>query len=659
MSFETKLGKDIFYSKYAQGPDDTWYKACQRMVKSVAQGLMNESECRELEIIFDRMEAIPAGRYIYYGGRDVLAVNNCFCFRVEDTREDWSRVIHDSMSSLMLGGGIGIDYSAIRPKGSKLNRTGGICSGPISLTLTLNEVGRNVQQGGSRRSAIYGSLSREHADIYEWLTVKDWSNQKVPGTNLSLSEVKTLDFDYPAPLDMTNISVNYGDNWLNLENRSQDPVFVKNVEMAILNGEPGFSFNFGLKAKETLRNAPVSGRTKVLTRDGEIEVIAIVGMPTIVWTGQRWAETVFVKTNSHSETVTVKISNGRSITCSPDHPFILHGWERVNAAHLVIGDELETGRDDFLTVLSVKKSSIEAVYCCDVKVPENSFWAEGVLVSNCCEVTSEDDSDCCNLASVNFARISSVERLKEVTELVAKFLICGTIRGVMPTQRSEQVRDKNRRIGLGIMGLHEWMLKRSLKYEMSNVLRHWMAAFRSSTMKGANQLCSELGVNRPVAYNAIAPNGTIGLLAATTQGIEPLYSTAYIRRYLHKLRWIEEVVIDPIALKLVRDGFNEENIETALSLSQDFERRIKFQAEMQSYIDNAISSTVNLPNTRVDSKHFAEVLSKHAPNLRGLTVYPDGARGGQPIIPLSIEQAKKEIYRLESHEGCKNGTCGT
>jgi len=64
--------------------------------------------------------------------------------------------------------------------------------------------------------------------------------------------LKQDDFNFPAPLDMTNISVNYDDKWL--ENPLND-VFIQNCRQAMETGEPGFSFNFGEKQNETLRNA--------------------------------------------------------------------------------------------------------------------------------------------------------------------------------------------------------------------------------------------------------------------------------------------------------------------------------------------------------------------------------------------------------------------
>ena len=99
----------------------------------------------------------------------------------------------------MTGGGIGIDYSRLRPAGKALSRTGGTASGPIPLMHAINEIGRNVMQGGSRRSAIYASLHWSHDDVDKFLHAKDWSDE--------VKALKEKDFNFPATMDGTNISV--------------------------------------------------------------------------------------------------------------------------------------------------------------------------------------------------------------------------------------------------------------------------------------------------------------------------------------------------------------------------------------------------------------------------------------------------------------------
>ena len=541
--FRNSFSENIFRFKYAQGPADTWPKLAYRVVEDVCgtrwgtlPRLLSESDCRELEEHIKAMRVVPGGRYLYYAGRPYKAFNNCFLLRAEeDTREEWSAVTWRAMSCLMTGGGIGIDYSRLRPAGKALARTGGTASGPIPLMSAINEIGRNVMQGGSRRSAIYSSLNWQHDDIHTFLGAKNWPE--------ALREAKLTDFNSWAPLDMTNISVNYNDAALanGLENNE---VFKSNCRQAMMTGEPGFSFNFGDKENETLRNA-------------------------------------------------------------------------------------------------------------------------------CTEVTSEDDSDVCNLGSINMGNIESLAQFRDIVQLASKFLVCGTLRADLPYEKVYKVREKNRRLGLGLMGIHEWLLKKGSGYEVTPELKEWLEVYATESERAANEHCDRFYISRPVAYRAIAPTGSIGILAGTTTGIEPLFAVAYKRRYLTEgTKWKYEFVVDGAAQQLIQMyGADPDSIQTALDMAIDYERRIKFQFDIQKYVDMSISSTINMPewgdkhNNESTVLPFATILAKYAPGLRGFTVYPNGARGGQPLTKVEYKEAlrHKDVIYDEIVDICDltgSGTCG-
>lgn len=562
--FKSSFAESIFYHKYAQGNADSWHNLAIRLVEDVCGGmtkgihpLLSKDEREQLVEYIRVMKFIPGGRYLYYAGREAHFWNNCYLLRAEeDTREEWGNLMQRSTSSLMSGGGIGTDYSRLRGAGRVLSRTGGRASGPIPLMQAINEIGRNVMQGGSRRSAMYASLNWQHDDILHpddsslkgFLYAKDWKNMPIT-KDYSMWDAKNDNFNFAAPLDMTNISVNYDDAWAKFgtaefEDKWKEPVFMENVRQALMTGEPGFSFNFGEKENETLRNA-------------------------------------------------------------------------------------------------------------------------------CTEVTSEDDSDVCNLGSINIGSIESLDEFRDVVSLASKFLVCGTIRADLPYERVYRVREKNRRLGLGLMGIHEWLLKKGEKYEVTKELHKWLEVYRDESKRSADEHCDRLYVSKPIAYRAIAPTGSIGILASTTTGIEPLLAVAYKRRYLKdKTRWHYQYVVDSTAELLIKEGgIKPENIDTALKLAEDPERRIKFQADIQDYVDMSISSTINLPpwgsklNNEKGVEGFAKVLAHYAPRLRGFTCYPDSARGGQPLTAVPYEDAvKQKGVEFQEHDICsiagKGGVCG-
>lgn len=549
--FRSQFSESIFNAKYAHQGAETWDELCHTLITEVCDGYLTKDEVWQLIDYMSRMLFIPGGRYLYYAGRPNPFYNNCYLLRSEqDTREDWADLSWKAESCLMTGGGIGNDYSVYREEGAVINKTGGFASGPVPKMEMINEIGRRVMQGGSRRSAIYASLNWKHSDIHKFLVAKDWETIKVPGTELSIKDIKQLDFNWPAPLDMTNISVNYDTDWLMNYWKTGEvgEVFVKNVEQALRTAEPGFSFNFFGKERETLRNA-------------------------------------------------------------------------------------------------------------------------------CTEVTSEDDSDVCNLGSINIARVADITELRSVVELATKFLLCGTLRAKLPYDKVYKTREKNRRLGLGLMGMHEWLIQRRSKYEVTPELHKWLAVYKEVSDDVSHKFSFQLNVSRPVANRAIAPTGTIGILAGTTTGIEPIFAVAYKRRYLKNgTRWHYQYVVDSAAQELIDlYGANPDEIETALDLAQDYERRMKFQADVQDYVDMSISSTINLPswgselNNPDTVKDFANTLAKYAHRLRGFTCYPDGARGGQPLTSVKYSEAKEKLGEefeeaVQTHDVCditgKGGSCG-
>lgn len=545
--FRTALAENVYNDKYSHKGQYTWPQLAEQVVADVMSKYVSKEDAEQMVKYITDMKFIPGGRYLYYAGRPLRAWNNCYLLRgEEDTREEWGNLLKRASDCLMTGGGIGVDYSVFRPKGAGLGRTGGIASGPLPLMHSINEVGRNVQQGGSRRSAIYASLNWQHDDAPAFLTMKDWDampiGQRVleDGSPYTKWHAKQEDFNYAAPLDMTNVSLNYDNAWLLKENRHEDPTFLKNVQQALRTGEPGFSFNFYDKERETLRNA-------------------------------------------------------------------------------------------------------------------------------CCEVVSEDDSDVCNLGSVNIGRIDSLEEFIAVVTLASKFLVCGTMGADLPYAKVAEVRAKNRRLGLGLMGMHEWLLKRGHGYVVTPELHTWLKSYAVYSKKAADEFCYVYSLSQPAAYRAIAPTGTIGLIAGTSTGIEPLFAVAYKRRFLRGFnRWHYQYAIDGTAKLLIDEyGLDPNKIESAYGMAEDFERRIKFQADVQGYVDMAISSTINLPswgsehNNEDTVKKFAKTLSDYAPLLRGFTCYPDGSRGGQPLSIVPYEEAiafGDVVY--EENESCKGGVCG-
>ena len=558
-AFRSKFSEDIFNHKYRHEGAETWDALAKTLVDDVCGEQLSAEEVDQLTTYIREMKFIPGGRYLYYAGRPNKFFNNCYLLCAEeDSREDWADLSWKSENCLMTGGGIGVDYSVYRASGATISKTGGTASGPIPKMNMINEIGRRVMQGGSRRSAIYASLNWKHGDIYDFLKAKDWASMPVGSTGKTLWDIKQEDFNFPAPLDMTNISVNYDTEWLLNYYKTGEvgDVFMQNVRQAMQSAEPGFSFNFFDKEHETLRNA------------------------------------------------------------------------------------------------------------CTEVTANNSNAPDG-----------GDDSDVCNLGSINMGRINDIEELSDVVALATKFLICGTLKAKLPYEKVYDTREKNRRLGLGLMGMHEWLIQRGSKYEVTPELHSWLQVYRGVSDKVSRETADEFDISRPVANRAIAPTGSIGILAGTSTGVEPIFAVAYKRRYLKgNNRWVYQYVVDSAAQELIdRYGAQPDTIESALDLAEDYERRMSFQADVQDYVDMSISSTINLPswgsklNNESTVEGFAKTLAKYAPRLRGFTCYPDGSRGGQPLTSVPYSEAVEKLgtefdEHVETHDICDisgtGGSCG-
>jgi ribonucleoside-diphosphate reductase alpha chain len=238
--------------------------------------------------------------------------------------------------------------------------------------------------------------------------------------------------------------------------------------------------------------------------------------------------------------------------------------------------------------------------------------------------------------------------MEEIVELGTIFLLAGTIYSDVPTAKIDQIRTKNRRLGLGLMGIHEFLLKRGHKYGANDELAKYLEVYTTST-DISHKWADSWDISRPLKTRAIAPTGTIGIVAETTTGVEPIFCVAYKRRYLKHKTWNYQYVIDPTAKRLIDSGVKPDMIEDAYSLAEDVERRVAFQAWLQAYVDHSISSTINLPawgselNNENRVVELGTMFYKYLPRLRGITVYADGSRGGQPLTPIKYQTAIKHV----------------
>jgi ribonucleoside-diphosphate reductase alpha chain len=130
-----------------------------------------------------------------------------------------------------------------------------------------------------------------------------------------------------------------------------------------------------------------------------------------------------------------------------------------------------------------------------------------ILRNACCEIISDTNGDSCHLASVNLANIKGYPELEEVVSMMTKFMM--VVKNV-DTYALPFMRDiglSNGRLGLGTMGMHNWLLQRKLPYQWCDDLYGLFDTYTYTAREQAYETAKQYGFSEPVALFAQAPTG--------------------------------------------------------------------------------------------------------------------------------------------------------
>ena len=299
--------------------------------------------------------------------------------------------------------------------------------------------------------------------------------------------------------------------------------------------------------------------------------------------------------------------------------------------------------------------------------------------------------DSCTLGSINVSKVVEQGRVdwKKLAELVrlgVHFLdnVLDVNKYALP--QIERITLQNRKIGLGIMGFADYLIKRGVPYDSPQALEEAekLASFVSAEGRKASvELGSKRGsfpafkksiyarkfkALRNATVTAIAPTGTISIVAGCSSGIEPLFAVSFVRDVLEGTRLFE---VNPLFEQAAREkGFYSRELmaeiarhgsiqsidkvpasvrnlfKTALDISPEWHVRI--QAVFQKHVDNAVSKTVNLPNTATVEDVRRVFLLAWKLKCKGITVYRYGSKPEQ-VLYLGEEVKKQELKPEEEH----------
>ncbi|MHA1444679.1 MAG: TSCPD domain-containing protein, partial [Candidatus Hodarchaeales archaeon] len=318
----------------------------------------------------------------------------------------------------------------------------------------------------------------------------------------------------------------------------------------------------------------------------------------------------------------------------------------------------------------------------------------------------------CNLGSINLAKMVKTdsessnsftvdfEKLERITKLAVRFLDNVIDISTFPLPEIEEMTKSNRKIGLGIMGFADLLIKLGLAYNSTEGIAlatkvtrfiHTVAIQASQALakeRGSfpNFEGSILAEKYPMMRNAtlttLAPTGTISIIAGCSSGIEPLFMLTYERRVLDDdilvegypffVETIQQLGIYSQALmeKVAKTGSIAEideipdNIKEIFVTSHDIspEAHVRMQAAFQtSGVDNAVSKTINFPNEAQESDIQEAYLLAYKLGCKGLTVYRSGSRTYDVLSKKGTnveEQVKEESLESKTPRYRPNVTQG-
>ena len=362
------------------------------------------------------------------------------------------------------------------------------------------------------------------------------------------------------------------------------------------------------------------------------------------------------------------------------------------------GEVYETlkAKDLWNKIISHAHSSAEPglLFWDTMKDYHNAEYCSPLVSTNPCAEQPLPDGGCCNLGAVNLERFVDkngnfmIEEFKSTVAIGTRFLD-NVVDYNMDRHALEDQKDNaknDRRVGLGILGLGDMLVKMGIQYDSEDALQtieQIMQIFRDTAYETSIDLASEKGAfpnfdwsgyskskfvkNLPKALQnkikklgirnstltTVAPTGSGAIVARVTSGVEPIFATSYKRRVKENKGYgktfKEYKVYHPVIQKLYgTDESLPDHVVTAHKIDPYF--RVRMQGSIQKYIDSSISSTVNLAND-ITVETIADIyMTAYKSGLKGITVYREGSREGILITNDTKNEKKSEESSKTSTE---------
>jgi ribonucleoside-diphosphate reductase alpha chain len=312
----------------------------------------------------------------------------------------------------------------------------------------------------------------------------------------------------------------------------------------------------------------------------------------------------------------------------------------------------------------------------------------------------------CNLASIDlskFVKNGSMDwkNLEETIKWGVRFLDDVIDVNRYPLPQIQKITLDNRKIGLGVMGFADALIKMGISYTSTEAIRkasEIMKFFHLSSLKASRRLADERGVFpnhalsiyprknlklRNATVNTVAPTGTISIIAGCSSGIEPLFALSFVRNVLSGTRLFETHPL--FEMELRRRGLYSEELMAEIgrvgslqkidAIPEDLKKifitsfdvppdaHLQVQASFQKHTDNSVSKTINLPSDATVEDVRRIFITAHEVRCKGITVYRYGTKRGQVLSFDSRTEREREeelsfiMASAEYSGGCHSGLC--
>lgn len=322
-----------------------------------------------------------------------------------------------------------------------------------------------------------------------------------------------------------------------------------------------------------------------------------------------------------------------------------------------------------------------------------------VIATNPCGEIALEPWENCNLGHINLAAfvdpnkgITNWGEIDYAHRLMTRYLIRATNGDVNDTKQAATLA-RNRRIGVGHLGVASFLALRGIKYSEAAgnyVFSRFLEDMSDIVDAAAIDYAHDLRIPVPVKTRTVAPTGTIAKMPGVSEGIHPIFAKWFVRRvrfstldsdqmsqvedyrargyHVEPCQYAPDTVVVAIPTKdilveAVEKLYGEQRAEQIVESAADvsLEDMLAFQAMYQKHwADNAVSYTVNLNPEHTTPGELAEMLMQWGPKLKGTTVFPEMSRPQSPYERIS--KAEYELYQFVTladgvDENCTTGSC--